>query len=76
MTQNEMVLELLKDPAVTSLTAAYAMTEIGCFRLASRINDLRKAGHKIITHFETKHNRFGKPVSFARYELGTAVSHP
>lgn len=76
MTQNEMVLELLRDPKVTSLTSAYAMQELGCHRLASRINDLRKAGHAIQTIFETKHNRFGKNVSFARYELKPAISHP
>lgn len=64
--QNDMVLAMLKEGPLTS---AEAMKEIGCFRLASRINDLRKAGNTIATHYETETNRFGREVKFARYEL-------
>jgi len=64
--QREMVLELLKDGPLTS---AEAMQEIGCYRLASRVNDLRKMGHKIKTEFINHTNRFGKTVKFASYEL-------
>lgn len=46
MTQNEWILkELQKRP----LTALDALEGCGCFRLASRINDLRKQGHNITT---------------------------
>ncbi len=31
------------------LTALDALDEFGCFRLAARIHDLRKAGHEVIS---------------------------
>ena len=46
------------------LTPLEALQGMGVLRLAARIEDLRKAGHNIITE-EVKHN--GK--SFARYHL-------
>ena len=47
------------------LTAIEALNELGCFRLASRINDLRKAGHNIQTNKITLPN--GKQI--AQYTL-------
>jgi hypothetical protein len=61
MTQNEWILkELQKRP----LTALDALEGCGCFRLASRINDLRKQGHNITTE---RVEMFEK--TFARYRL-------
>lgn len=40
------------------LSAYEALQEVGCFRLAARINDLRKAGHNVKTlkaHSGSKH---------------------
>ena len=44
-TQNEMILEHLV--AGYSITALEALYDFGCFRLASRISDLKKAGYDI-----------------------------
>lgn len=64
MTQNQQILELLKSGR--KLTALDALAEVGCFRLAARIKDLRDTGHKIIT-LPVKVN--GK--RYARYELAS-----
>lgn len=50
---------------VGPLTALDALNLFGCFRLASRINDLRHDGHNIVT--ESIHLDNGK--SIARYRL-------
>lgn len=51
------------------ITAAEAMDSIGCYRLAARIADLRKAGHFITSEMTTGRNRKGQSVSFAVYRL-------
>lgn len=48
-----------------SITALEALNLYGCFRLAARISDLRKLGHKIKSDRCT--NQFGK--TFAKYSL-------
>lgn len=67
MTQNDMVLQYMKDNG--SITPLEALAELGCMRLASRISDLRLRGIKIISNNETHINRYGKKVSYARYRL-------
>jgi hypothetical protein len=47
-----------------SLTSIQALQEFGCFRLAARINDLRYAGHKIITEMVRDGEKH-----YARYHL-------
>jgi hypothetical protein len=47
-----------------TLTPMDALNSMGVFRLASRINDLRKQGHNIVTEM-VQHN--GK--EYARYHL-------
>lgn len=44
--QNVMVLEHLRSAPITPIEA---LARYGCFRLAARVYDLRKAGHQIIT---------------------------
>lgn len=68
MTQKERVLRHLKDYG--SITSKDAIYEYGIFRLASRINDLKKDGISISTKYETTENRYGEKVSYARYSLG------
>lgn len=46
-TQCELILTHLKKGL--PLTAMDALNKFGCFRLASRINDLRNDGHNIMT---------------------------
>lgn len=67
MTQCDMVLaHMMEHGSISQLEAA---EEYGCWRLAARISDLRKAGYAIKSHLVTKKNRMGRPVSFARYTL-------
>ncbi len=75
MTQCERVLRHLQD--FGSITTYEAFTEYGITRLASRICDLRQNGYKIQKTFETKKNRYGRAVSFARYRLenGNAIQN-
>ena len=61
-TQNQQILEFLKGGR--SITPIDALQHIGCMRLASRVNDLRREGHDI--KMEMAHNPdTGK--RFARY---------
>ena len=52
-----------------SITAAEAMSEFGCYRLAARISDLKNEGYEINRVMETGKNRYGDSVSYARYSL-------
>lgn len=63
-TQNERVLAYMREHP-GGITAMEALTDIGCFRLAARIYDLRHEGHQIIE--ETQSTPTGKRV--ARYRL-------
>ena len=47
-----------------SLTPIQALDKFGCFRLASRINDLRKQGYTIFTDKVTKNKK-----TFASYKM-------
>lgn len=61
MSQNETVLEHLKR---SPLTALEAMMKYRIMRLAARIDDLRDAGHNIITRIVRKNNK-----RYAEYHL-------
>jgi hypothetical protein len=63
MTQNEAILGRLKEGK--SVTQMGALQAYGCFRLAARINELRKQGHLIKTLLVKAPN--GR--SYARYRL-------
>lgn len=53
-----------------SITGLEALRDFGCYRLASRISDLRREGLEIEKTMETGINRVtGKPVTYARYSL-------
>lgn len=47
-----------------------ALNELGLFRLAARVNDLRKDGYWIIKRTIKVSNRFGESCRVAQYELG------
>ena len=70
-TQTDRVLRHLRE--VGPLTAWEAMRDYGIMRLAARMWDLKQDGHTI--EVETVHgeNRFGEPVTFARYTLVEAA---
>jgi hypothetical protein len=52
-----------------SISPLEAIRDIGCYRLASRISDLRGQGYPIKTDMETVINRRGGKSTFARYSL-------
>lgn len=53
-----------------SITHRQAEDYIGCMRLASRINELRKMGKPIKTEMIPKKNRWNRTVYIARYSKG------
>lgn len=67
MTQCDRILRHLESGG--SLTAAQAMQEYGIYRLASRINDLKKRGVPIKKRNVSSKNRYGETVCFAEYYL-------
>lgn len=56
------------------ITPLDALREFNCMRLAARISDLRKAGHKIGRRIEKGTNRFGEVVHYAVYWLEEGVA--
>ena len=67
MNQNERVFDHLL--TVGPIRPMTALNELGVYRLASRINDLRKAGHKIKTKKIEVVNRWGESSYVAEYSL-------
>lgn len=67
MTQRDMILQFMQDTG--SITPLDALREFGCMRLGARIWDLKRRGHEIRRVMESRENRYGKTVSFARYFL-------
>lgn len=68
MTQTERILRHLTEYG--SITSMEAMADYGIMRLASRVNDLRKAGTPIITECVEGVNRYGEKTRYARYRMG------
>lgn len=67
MTQNERIERHLSN--FGTITASEAMSEYGIMRLSARIYELKKMGVRIEKETKTALNRFGEPVSFAKYRL-------
>lgn len=67
MNQTSMVLDYMERFGSISPVEAYA--DLGCMRLGARIADLKRNGIAIRREMETKNNRFGKKVSYARYSI-------
>ena len=61
MSHNQQIIKHLKKKSITPMEA---LQLYGCFRLAARINDLRKAGHKIETILMQDADR-----RYAKYKL-------
>ena len=68
MTQEQRILDWLDRHG--SITQKQAIDELGIMRLASRVNDLRKAGTPIITECVEGVNRYGEKTRYARYRMG------
>lgn len=65
--QNEAILAYME--TFGSITPLEAFADIGCMRLASRLSDLRRQGHRIKSGMVTGMNRLNRRVSYARYTL-------
>ena len=66
-TQVQLVLDYIDE--FGSITPLEAIRDLGVYRLASRISDLRKMGYPIETKKEAILNRRGKKSTVARYSL-------
>ena len=62
MTQNQQIKTYLEKGK--SITPIDALNKFGCFRLAARINELRKDGLNIVTKIVTKEGK-----TYASYRL-------
>lgn len=67
LTQCERVLAYIEEKG--SITQLEALNDLGVFRLASRVSDLRKLGYPITSKMETVKNRFGENCKIKRYSL-------
>ena len=65
--QCDRVLRHLQDYG--SITSLEAITEYGILRLASRINDLKRQGHNIVSETQTSKNRYGELSHYSVYRL-------
>lgn len=52
-----------------SITQMEALKDLGVFRLASRISELRKNGHEIVSQMVKVENRYGETCRVKRYFL-------
>ena len=68
LTQNERILRHLRDYG--TLTNVEAIQEYGIGHLASRISELRKEGHPIVSEPMKGKNRYGETTRWARYRMG------
>ena len=66
-TQTERLKEYLNK--YKSITQIEALNELGIFRLASRISDLKREGFDISGKMITVHNRFGDEIRVKKYFL-------
>ena len=71
MKQTDKILRYMQTEG--EITPLDALREFNCMRLAARISDLRKAGHKIGRRIEKGTNRFGETVHYAVYWLEAAA---
>lgn len=66
-TQCERILKYMED--FGSVNPQQAVADLGVYRLAARISDLRRRGHKIASRNVKAKNRYGEPVRFAEYRI-------
>lgn len=66
-TQAQRVLEYINQ--FGSITQYDAFVDLGVMRLASRVSDLRRQGHNIVSVTESVKNRFGEKTTIKRYSL-------
>lgn len=67
MNQRDKILRYMQN--FGSISQMEAVQQFGCYRLGARIHELKKQGVGISREMEHTRNRYGEPVSFARYRL-------
>ena len=67
VTQCDRILQYIEENG--SITQLDALREFGCMRLASRMCDIKKMGYPVKKEMETAKNRYGEPISYARYSI-------
>jgi hypothetical protein len=67
ITQCDIIIRHLRDYG--SITSIEAITEYGILRLASRISDLKKNGHNIVSETAVGKNRYGETIHYSIYRL-------
>ena len=67
LTQCERIIQYIEEQG--SITQLEALEQFGCMRLASRMCDIKKMGYNVTKRMEKKKNRYGEPISYARYTI-------
>ena len=67
VSQCDRIVEYMKKYGAITQLDAYL--DISCWRLASRISDLRRRGYAIKREMVTVKNRYGEDVQIAKYSL-------
>ena len=70
-TQAQRVLDYMRE--FGGITQLQALGDLGCMRLASRISELRKQGHNIISETVSVTNRYNEKCYIKRYMLKEAT---
>ena len=65
--QNEMILDYIK--RFGSITPLEAMRDLGIYRLASRISDMRRLGLPVVAEWAEVETRYGDKTRVKRYSL-------
>ena len=66
-TQRELILDYIDEYG--SITPLEAMRDLGVYRLASRISEMRKIGYPIESEFEAVKTRRGTTSRIKRYSM-------
>ena len=53
-----------------TITSMEALSELGIFRLASRVSNLKKQGYKITSRMVPVTNRYGEKCHVSEYSMG------
>ena len=68
ITQRELIVEYINE--FGSITPLEAIRDLGVYRLASRISDMKKMDFPVISEWEEVPNRRGGKSRIKRYRLG------
>lgn len=71
MSQTTDIIKYIKEHG--SITTRQAMQELGCYRLASRVNEMRKFGINVASEMITVPDHNGKDTRVARYTIPGGV---